>query len=131
MNLWRNPSSKRDGSEDVAALGGMYFLQCVQSVRRECTLKSRESGPQSSVHIRHLPADQATHKHILRVANGSGKREDFVALSMTPPATTDRRTRDPFGEVRHGAVCALENDAMATNEGERGCSGHVDGKRAA
>ena len=127
MNLWRNPSPKRDGSEYVATLGGMDFFHCVQSVRGECPLKSRESWPEASVHIRHLPAEQATHKHILRVANGSREREDFVTLSMTPPAPTDRRAHNRLGEVRHGAVCALENDAMATNEGERGSFGHVDG----
>src|SRR5574341_991870 len=45
LNLRRNPASKRDGSECVAALGCVHLFQCVQSVRREDTLKSRESWP--------------------------------------------------------------------------------------
>ena len=102
----------------------MYLIQRVQRVRRKETPEPHERRPQAPMHVGHLPSHETTDEDVLGIAKGTRERKDFVALGVTPPASTDSRARNGLGEIRHRTPCALENHAVATDEGQRCFIGH-------
>ena len=68
--------------------------------------------PQPAVYQGDLPIDQAQGDDVGGGANLIEHTVDLMPRWVTPPAPTDRPTRDPLGQARHRPARGLHRDAL-------------------
>jgi hypothetical protein len=66
-----------------------------------------------------LALDEATHEHLVAVADGSRHRENLVTFRMRPPVATNWLSSDDLGKRWDRPLRGLEYDTVLTNESER------------
>ena len=100
----------------MTARGQVDFVHLIQSMRWKPPSHSYEVRPETAVDVCDPASRECADQDGFRVLDLLGKFVDFVPFGMTPPATTDRLTRDPLREGGFETLGSFQNNAIVANE---------------
>ena len=91
-------------------------MHLIQSMRWKPPSHSYEVRPETAVDVCDPASRECADQYGFRVLDLLGKFVDFVPSGMTPPATTDRLTRDPLCEGGFETLGSFQNNPFVANE---------------
>ncbi len=100
----------------MTARGQVDFVHLIQSMRWKPPSHSYEVRPETAVDVCDPASRECAYQDGFRVLDLLGKFVDFVRSGMTPPAATDRLTRDTLREGGFETLGSFQNNAIVANE---------------